>query len=231
MFPGQPAGAPGVERTLLPRRPRPLRHRELRLYLAGFFGYDFLFDKNAGGGVKLRDKGGDFNLSKGGALGVNFDRHWGVEVQMLETPLNLRTNEIDKIARWTSRPSCPRCAAAARSWTGGWSRSSPRARGWRYLIVNDPARRRRGAERTGGARLVRLPKWDPQSPRIVGSVGAGVEYFLNHHLSVGLYMPFHLYQTSDTTVRYRRTASTERGGRLLRLPDPAAAQSLPLSQT
>ena len=42
----------------------------------------------------------------------------------------------------------------------------------------------------------------PASPRFAWSAGAGVEYFLNHHLSVGLYMPFQLYQTSDTTVRF-----------------------------
>jgi hypothetical protein len=71
-----------------------------------------------------------------------------------------------------------------------------------YLIVNDPRLVVEVPNGRGGAKQVRSPKWDPESPRIVGSVGAGVEYFLNHHLSVGLYTPFHLYQGTDTTVRY-----------------------------
>ena len=70
-----------------------------------------------------------------------------------------------------------------------------------YLIVNDPRVVVEVPTGRGGARQVRSPKWDPDSPRLVGSVGAGLEYFLNRNLSVGLYVPVHMYQRTDTTVR------------------------------
>ncbi|MCI0346191.1 MAG: porin family protein, partial [Chloroflexi bacterium] len=103
-FPGQQAGPDGDGRLITRLRRLfladhgPFDTDERRFYLAGLFGYDFLLDRSAGGGVKLRDKGGDANLSKGGTLGMNFDRHWGIEVQMILTPLNLRTGELGKIA-------------------------------------------------------------------------------------------------------------------------------------
>jgi hypothetical protein len=31
-------------------------------------------------------------------------------------------------------------------------------------------------------------------------IGAGIEYFLNHHVSVGLTVPLHLYSTVDTEL-------------------------------
>jgi opacity protein-like surface antigen len=200
MFPGQQASADG-DRTLFFADHGPFDTAERRFYLAGFFGYDFLFDKNAGGGVKLRDKGGDFNLTKGGALGVNLDGNWGVEVQMLETPLNLRTNELNKIAEVDTTAILPTLRYRMSFFDGRLVPFLTAGLGVSYVIVNDPRVVVEVPSGTG-ARTVRSPKWDPESPRIVGSLGAGVEYFLNHHLSVGLYMPFHFYQGSDTTVRY-----------------------------
>jgi hypothetical protein len=37
---------------------------------------------------------------------------------------------------------------------------------------------------------------------IAGTVGIGVEYFLNHHLSVGIAVPAYLYPDWDTEVRF-----------------------------
>ena len=201
MYPGQQEG-PGTDRTFFFADHGPFDTDELRFYVAGFFGYDFLFDKSAGGGVTLRDKGGDFNLTKGGAVGVNLDGNWSAEVQMLETPLNLHTDQIGKIAEVDDTAILPTLRYRM-SFLGG--RLVPfltAGLGVAYLIVNDPRLVVEVPNGRGGATQVRSPKWDPDSPRIVGSLGAGVEYFLNHHLSVGLYLPFHFYQSADTTVRY-----------------------------
>ncbi len=201
LYPGQQEGG-GFDRTLFLADHGPFDTDELRFYVAGFFGYNFLFDKNAGGGVKLRDKGGDFNLTKGGAVGLNLDANWSFEVQMLETPLNLRTDNIDKIAEVDVTAILP-TARFRYPFLGG--RLVPflsAGLGVAYLIVNDPRVVVEVPNGRGGATEVRSPKWDPESPRLVGSVGAGVEYFLNHHLSIGLYLPFHFYRSTDTTVRY-----------------------------
>jgi opacity protein-like surface antigen len=200
-FPGQQAGPDG-DRTLFLADHGPFDTDERRFYLAGFFGYDFLFDKNAGGGVKLRDKGGDFNITKGGAIGVNFDGHWSAEVQLLETPLTLRTNDLSKIAEVDDTAILPTLRYRVPLLGGRLVPFLSAGLGVGYLIVNDPRVVVEVPNGRGGAREVRSPKWDPESPRIVGSVGAGVEYFLNHHLSVGLYTPFHFYQGADTTVRF-----------------------------
>ena len=200
-FPGQPRNASGGRRLFL-SEDGPFDTDEVRPYLGGYFGYDFLFDRSVGGGVKVRDKGGDFNLSKGGMLGVNLDRHWGVEIQMIETPLNLRTANIDKIAEVDVTSILP---TVRWRWPFLGGRLVPfltAGVGWSYLIVNDPRLVVEVPDGKGGAKQVRSPKWDPQSPRFAWSAGAGVEYFLNHHLSIGVYMPFQLYQTSDTTVRF-----------------------------
>jgi opacity protein-like surface antigen len=201
MFPGQPRDAPGG-RTFFLANDGPFDTDEVRPYLGGYFGYDFLFDRSVGGGVKLRDKGGDFNLSKGGVLGVNIDRHWGVEIQMIETPLNLRTSSIDKIAEVDVTSILPTVRWRWPFLNGRLVPFLTAGVGWSYLIVNDPRVVVEVPNGRGGSKEVRSPKWDPQSPRFAWSAGAGVEYFLNHHLSVGVYMPFQLYQTSDTTVRF-----------------------------
>src|SRR4030095_13361509 len=98
-FPGQQAEADGTERTYFFADHGPFDTDELRTYAAGFFGYDFLFDKDGGAGEKFRDKGGDFNLRKGGGLGVNFDGNWGGEVDLLVTPLNVRRADLPRFEK------------------------------------------------------------------------------------------------------------------------------------
>jgi hypothetical protein len=131
-----------------------------------------------------------------------------VEIQILETPLNLRTGELGKIAEVDDTAILP---TVRWRWPFLGGRLVPfltAGLGVGYLIVNDP--RVVVEVPTGrGARLVRSPKWDPESPRIVGSLGAGVEYFLNRHLSIGAYMPVHFYQGTDVTVRMANGTTLE----------------------
>lgn len=199
-FPGQQAGPDGDRRLFLADH-GPFDTDERRFYLAGLFGYDFLFDRSAGGGVKLRDKGGDANLTKGGAIGMNLDANWGFEIQILETPLNLRTGELGKIAEVDDTAILPTVRWRWPFLDGRLVPFLTAGLGVGYLIVNDP-RVVVEVPSGGGARQVTSPKWDPDSPRLVGAVGAGLEYFLNRNLSVGFYVPVHMYQRTDTTVRF-----------------------------
>ncbi len=202
MFPGQQA-APGRPRRLFLADDGPFDTDERRLWVAGWFGYDFLFSRNAGGGARLRDEGGDFNLTRGGGVGFNFDRHWGVELQVLATPLNLRVAGLEKIAEVNDTAFLPTLR-----WRWPWLDGRlvtflTAGLGVAMLEVNDPRLVLEVPDGRGGATQVQAPKWSPDDrPLMVGAVGAGVEYFLNRHLSVGLYVPVHMYQQADTTVRY-----------------------------
>ena len=52
-----------------------------------------------------------------------------------------------------------------------------------------------------GARYTPVVKMEDSS--VVGSVGVGLEYFLNHHLSFGIAVPFYIYPDWDTSVQQR----------------------------
>jgi hypothetical protein len=67
-----------------------------------------------------------------------------------------------------------------------------------FLDTNE---QRPQSEFQGGRQVIVFPHFEPGSPAIVGMIGAGIEYFLNHHLSVGLTVPLHLYSTVDTELR------------------------------
>jgi hypothetical protein len=200
VYPGQPAGPDGSGRRFLLADHGPFDTDEMRVYLAGLFGYDFLFDKDFGGGVKLRDKGGDFNLSVGGALGVNLDRHWGGEIQLLVTELNLRTDPFDKFAELSDFVVIPTLRWRYPLLDGRLVPFATAGIGVAFLDVGDrrpvieiPARR--------GFVPAKAPRVEVDRHTVVGSVGVGIEYFLNRHLSAGLSMPFHIYPNADTVVR------------------------------
>jgi hypothetical protein len=59
-----------------------------------------------------------------------------------------------------------------------------------FLDTNE---QRPQTETRGGRPVVVHPNFEADSPAIVGMIGAGIEYFLNHHVSVGLTVPLHLY--------------------------------------
>jgi opacity protein-like surface antigen len=208
VFPGQAAGPDGRDRRLFLADRGPFDTDERRLYLSGLFGYDFLFDKDAGGGVKLRDGGGDFNLSLGGALGMSFDRHWGAEIQLVVTELNLRKDPFGKFAELSDFAVLP---TLRYRWSLCGGRLVPFATAGVGVAFYDVGDRRPVIDVERGNRFVSepTPRVDVDSPSVVGSIGAGVEYFLNRHLSVGLLFPFHIYPDVDTHVREVGSAPTD----------------------
>jgi len=197
-FPGQQASADGVERTFFFADHGPFDTDELRGYVAGLFGYEYIFDTNVGVGVHARDKGGDANLTKGGAIGLNFDGHWGAEVQLLSTMLNIRMNTGPRFAKLDVFEVVP-AVRYRYPLLGG--RLVPFLMGGVGISALDTNEQRPLTETRGGKQVIVFPHFDTDSPAIVGMIGAGIEYFLNHHLSVGLTVPLHLYSRVDSALR------------------------------
>jgi hypothetical protein len=189
-FPGQQASADG-ERTFFLADHGPFDTDELRGYVAGLFGYEWIWDRNVGAGVHVREKGGDTNLTKGGALGLNFDGHWGAEVQLLYTMLDIRLSTGPRFAKPALRYRYPLL--------GG--RLVPFLLGGVGVSLLDTNEQRPLSVTQDGRSVILFPKFNPGSPAIVGMIGVGIEYFLNHHLSVGLTVPLHLYSAVDTELR------------------------------
>ncbi len=197
-FPGQQASADGGERTFFLADHGPFDTDELRGYVAGLFGYDYIWDTNVGAGVHVRDEGGDANLTKGGALGLNFDGHWGAEVQLLYTMLNVRMSTGPRFAKMNVFEVLPALRYRYPLLGGRLVPFLMGGVGVSYLDTNE---QRPVSVTQGGKPAIVFPNFEPGSPAIVGMIGAGIEYFLNHHLSVGLTVPLHLYSSVDTELR------------------------------
>src|SRR5262249_35517889 len=198
VFPGQQASADGDERTFFLADHGPFDTDELRGYVAGLFGYDFIWDKNVGAGVHVRDRGGDANLTKGGAIGLNVDGHWGAEVQLLYTMLNIRMTTGERFAKLNVFEVLP-ALRYRYPLLGG--RLVPFLMGGVGVSLLDTNEQRPQSEFEGGRQGTLFPHFEPGTPASVRRIGAGIEYFLNHHLSVGLTVPLHLYSTVDTELR------------------------------
>jgi opacity protein-like surface antigen len=208
-FPGQQASADGSQkRTFFLADHGPFDTDERRFYLSGLFGYYFFLDKDLGSGVRLRDQGGDANLTKGGALGVNFDGHWGAEVQLLITAPNIRlASGGPRFAKLDVLEVLPTVRYRWQFLDGRLVPFLTAGLGAGFPSANDV---RPHVEGTGKGSVVVYPNFDAGSPAVVGSVGFGAEYFLNHYLSVGLDVPFHFYSKVDTELR-RQGHKTETG--------------------
>jgi hypothetical protein len=94
---------------------------EMRGYAVGLFGYTPMLDDDFGDDV--RHASGDINITTGGALGMNFDRHWGAEVQMLVVDRDLVQGASARSERSACSASFRRCASATRSSRVASSRS------------------------------------------------------------------------------------------------------------
>ena len=198
LFPGQAPGADGSGRTFFLADHGPFDTDQRRVYLSGLFGYDFLWDRGGGAGVRFRDKGGDANLTKGGALGLNWNGHWATEVQLLVTPLNVRLESGPKFAKLNVLEVLPTVRYRWQFCQGRLVPFVTAGLGASYLTGNDA---RPLLETQNGQTVQVVPHYEVDSPSLVGSVSAGVEYFLNHNLSVGLDVPFHFYPDQDSEIR------------------------------
>ena len=195
VFPGKPRSADGtgVQREAL------FDTDERRYYLFGTGGDHVFFDDKYGGGVTAKAAGSS-NWTLGGGGGVNLDKHWGVELALLsDSDLNIDDGDLGKIGEMGIFTILPTARYRWQFWGG---RLVPFATAGIGVAINRPNDPRnivdvfqKGSRRT--------PKYDIQSTSVAGSVGIGLEYFLNHHLSIGLGVPLMIYPDWDTTVQQR----------------------------
>jgi outer membrane protein with beta-barrel domain len=195
VFPGKPRSADGtgVQREAF------FDTDERRYYLFGTGGDHVFFDDKYGGGVTAKAAGSS-NWTLGGGGGVNLDKHWGVELALLsDSDLNIDDGDLGKIGEMGIFTILPTARYRWQFWGG---RLVPFATAGIGVAINRPNDPRnivdvfqKGSRRT--------PKYDIQSTSVAGSVGIGLEYFLNHHLSIGLGVPLMIYPDWDTTVQQR----------------------------
>jgi opacity protein-like surface antigen len=202
LFPGQP-GAPGnmsLRRLIFADHP-PFDTDETRVYLYGLGGSTIMFDTDFGAGVELKSPG-DFNATLGVGLGVNLDRHWGVEFQFFNVAPNVNAvpygkfTEIDNNTflllgrfRWPFLQGRLVPYATAGVGAGTFDLNDSRS------IVDIPTVE-------GTAVTSRTPSVAVDPTAFAGQVGVGLDYFLNHHLSFGVAFPFYLYPDLNTRIQY-----------------------------
>jgi outer membrane protein W len=202
IFPGQQGSPDGEKkRTFLLADEGPFDTGDMRVYLYLFGGHTQQFDKDFGGPLTL-EAPGDFNATLGGALGLNFDRHWGAEIQLMNTDPNLEGSPYGKIAEVSNFTVLP-MVRFRWPFLGGRLVPSVRAGvGYATFEVNDKRGHIDVVNWNGtAARSVATPQLKIDSPSVAGSVQFGLEYFLNHNLSFGVSVPLYFYPDADTYVK------------------------------
>jgi opacity protein-like surface antigen len=201
LFPGE-VGQPGQRSLsqLLFAQNGPFDTDELRGYFIGFGGHTYMFSDDFGGGVELKAPG-DFNATLGGGMGVNFTRNWGAEVLLLNTDPNINMRPLGKFAEMSNFTVMPQ---ARFRWPFLGGRLVPYATagvGVAFFSIND----KRGTvdipTERGNAVTTHTPMIESDETSVAASAGLGVEYFLNHHISLGVAMPFYVYPDLNTKTQ------------------------------
>jgi opacity protein-like surface antigen len=162
-------------------------------YLLG--GSLMVQDDEFGDGVELEAPGG-VNWTLGGAVGMNLTRHWGAEVQLFNFELNVDESGLGKFAELSNFTVMPQLRYRY-PFCGG--RLVPFATGGVGVAFNG-LNDKRGRVDVFEAGSRDTPDLDIDGTSVAGVVGVGVEYFVNHHLSLGLAVPYYFYPDLDTTI-------------------------------
>jgi opacity protein-like surface antigen len=201
LYPGQP-GEPGNSslRRLIFADHGPFDTDETRFYLYALGGHTAMFDHDFGGGVEFADPG-DFNATLGAGAGVNLGPHWGVEIQFLDVAPNINA---DPFGKFSEVDNLTFLLLARFRWPFLRGRLVPWATagiGAGSFDLNDSRTTVDIPLENGGAVTGTPPKLTLDPTAVAGQLGVGVEYFLNHHLSIGFALPVYLYGDLDTTVQ------------------------------
>jgi Outer membrane protein beta-barrel domain len=198
IYPGQAASADGGGRRLFLADHGPFDSNERRYYLFATAGDQIIFDDSFGAGVKAQAPGG-VNWALGGGAGVNFDGHWGFEIALLNSEVNLTEGALGKIVEMSNFTVLP---TVRYRWQFFQGRLVPFATAGFGVTFNNPNDPRNYVDvyQVGG---VRTPKVDLTRTSIAASAGAGVEYYLNRHISVALALPVMIFPDWNTSVQRR----------------------------
>jgi opacity protein-like surface antigen len=173
---------------------------DLRPYAYLLGGHTAMFDHGFGGGVELKDPG-DFNATLGAGLCMNLDRNWGLEAQFFNVAPNVnkapfgKFTEIDNNTfllmgrfRWPFLQGRLVPYLTAGVGAGTFDINDSRS------IVDVPTEE-------GTAVTAKSPTVHVQATQVAAEAGIGVEYFLNHNVSIGVNLPFYIYPDLATTVQ------------------------------
>jgi hypothetical protein len=203
IFPGRPPSAGGTGGW----SDGPFDTAERRYYLFGTAGDHVFLDDKYGGGLRAKSAGSS-NWTLGGGLGVNLDHHWGVEVAMLSaSDLNINDGVLGKIGEMGIFTVMP---TARYRWQFLGGRLVPFATAGVGVAISRPNDPRNLVDvYLKGPR--RTPRYEIQDASVAASVGVGIEYFFNHHISIGLSVPLTIYPDWDTTVQQRNADGSPAG--------------------
>jgi opacity protein-like surface antigen len=172
---------------------------DLRFYLYSLTGHTFIMDKDYGNGIRM-EAPGDFNATLGGGIGVNLSRHWGFEIDMLNSEPELDAGAIGKFVELSNFTVMP----AVRYRYGLCDRrlvlSAKAGVGAAFYNLNDA---RETADVFQVNRAVQTPIVEMDDTSVAGMLSVGFEYFLNHNISVGVSIPYFIYPDVDTVTQRR----------------------------
>jgi opacity protein-like surface antigen len=195
---GEGVGALGRVRRLILAESGPFDTAERRVYLYALGGGMLPYDEDFALDVQFESPGGS-NWLLGGGLGVNLDRHWGVEVQLVHTEPTLDGNTdagggpSGKLVEMSNLSILPGVRFRYPFRDGRLVPFVSGHVGAALNFLND--------HRTD------LVDVGVQDSTVAGAVVAGFEYFLNRHLSFGLSVPLYIYPDWTASVeRHRRSA-------------------------
>ncbi|HEV7735603.1 MAG TPA: outer membrane beta-barrel protein [Candidatus Binatia bacterium] len=174
---------------------------ERRYYLVAMAGDQIYFDDGFNGVVKAKSPG-SANWQLGGAVGMNFDEHWGAELQLVNTDVNINNGAQGKIGEMSAFTILP---TARFRWQFLDGRLVPFATAGLGVNLNRPNDPRNSVDVFEGG-TQRTPRYELTTASVAASVGVGLEYFLNRHISVALAVPLMIYPDWDTTLQQRNAA-------------------------
>jgi opacity protein-like surface antigen len=209
LFPGQAAG-PGRLRRLFFADHGPFDTGATRFYIYALGGGTILWDGDFGGEVNM-EAPGDFNATLGGGLGLNLSRNWGFEVQLVHTEPNLEAGALGKIAELSNLTVLPSVRYRYPLCGGRLVPFGVAGFGAAFNRIGDVRTATDVFVSPGNFKTVRAPQLDVQDSSFAGVVGLGVEYFFNHHLSIGMSVPVYFYPDWDTTITPRDGGAPQRG--------------------
>jgi len=210
LYPGQNAASEGGLKWLHADH-GPFDEGQRRYYLMALAGTHQFFNDGVGGDVTMEAPGGA-NWTLGGAGGVNLTEHWGFEIALFNSDPNLNAPGLGKFGELSNFTVLPQARYRWQFLQGRLVVFGTGGVGVAWYTVND---QRDTLPKFSGNNVTtaRSPRVTVDDVVIAGSVGAGIEYFLNSNLSVALSLPYTMYGNAHTKVQQRSLATGQPVGK------------------
>jgi opacity protein-like surface antigen len=164
-----------------------------RFYFYFETGHRALFDDNLVGDVHFDEPNG-WDLVLGGGGGYNISEHWGVELQAHGFETDMRSDSLQKLEEYSNIAIVP--AVRFRWPLGEYRRVVPfLTAGIGYSMNDDNDQHNPRIKVTA------------DDPSFVGSLAAGLEYFLNPDVAVGFSLRSLIFPDQDISITVRDPAN------------------------